>query len=380
MKFIYLFFILAIFSCKLDKKNVPNNLIGEWSKIDEIKRKDSPPPPFNEPFGIGFTEDRIEFFNGFKRFDQDSISRKRHLNYKGTFADYKVQVDSIFILDPFNEKWEFKWKITKNLSDTLILTSNDSTSIKLERINNSKSNINFDQIIFSSSYCYGSCPVIDISIDNKNKVYYQGEDYVNPLGIYESSIDNLKTKYIFSKFGNANIDSLLNNYRANHTDDRTITTTFVKNGKIVKTIRDYGKTGPKELVWAYVPIENLHTQIELDSLKKNQFHHFKIEFGNFHNNHHFLPIEKSESFFLWTELSKSKRVSEKFNSKYSITYWQPESDENGKQQYEIDRIETDGRFFKFYYNKHESVTYDLGYDFIKRNYKESDFYENSNNN
>ena len=358
---------------------MPNDLIGEWSEIDEIKSDDLPPPPFNRPFGIGFTEDKIEIFNGFIKDEQDSVTRKWQSNYKGTFTDYKVQGDSIFILNPFNENWEFKWKIKKQLTDTLILTRNDTTFIKLER-NNKKTNIDFDQIIFSSSFCYGTCPVIDISIDNKNKIYFHGEAYVKPLGFYESKIDSLKTKYIFSKFGKANIDNLQNEYMVYHTDDATITTTFIKNGRIVKTIHDYGKAGPKELVWAYVPIENLYTQIELDSLKNNQKIHSKIEFGNFKNENHFLPIEKSESFFLWMEINKSKIVTENFNSKYAITYWQSEPTENEKQQDKIDRIETDGRFFKFYYKKQKSVTYDLGYDFIKRNFKETDFYENPKDN
>src|SRR5690554_7459507 len=114
-KFIYLFFILSILSCKSDKRTVQNNLIGQWSKIEELKSSDFPLPPFYEPFGIGFTDEKIEIFNGFKQYDQDSISRKRQLNYKGTFAHYKVQADSIFILNPFNEMWEFKWKIKKKI-------------------------------------------------------------------------------------------------------------------------------------------------------------------------------------------------------------------------------------------------------------------------
>src|SRR5690606_33909327 len=97
LRVIYLFFILSIFSCESDKKGVRNNLIGQWSKIDKLKSDDLPPPPFYVPFGIGFTNDKIEIFNGFKQYDQDSVSRKRQLNYKGTFTDYKVKDDSIFI-------------------------------------------------------------------------------------------------------------------------------------------------------------------------------------------------------------------------------------------------------------------------------------------
>lgn len=380
LKFIYLFFIPLILGCETEKKNTKNNLIGEWSKIEKVEDNDYPPPPpgFNRPFGIGFTEDKMELFNGFQRYDQDSVTGKRQLNYKGTFTDYKVKNDSIFILNPFNENWEFKWKIKGQLNDTLILTKNDTTFIKLQRIKEKKSN-SFDQIIFSSSGCYGSCPIIDISINNKNKIYFQGEGYVKPLGFYESLIDSIKTDYIFSKFAKANIDSLKSYYAVGHTDDESITTTFVKDGQIIKTIHDYGKAGPKELIWAYVPIQNLYTEIELDSLENDEPFYPKLHYYTFEKDSKILRLEKSESFFLWTEIKDSKIVNTKFNSKYSIgfrgnyTYWGADPNEKRKHLYELDKIESDGKLFKFSFKDQKSITYDLGYDFIERNFKETDF-------
>lgn len=380
LKFIYLFFIPLILGCETEKKNTKNNLIGEWSKIEKVEDNDYPPPPpgFNIPFGIGFTEDKMELFNGFQRYDQDSVTGKRQLNYKGTFTDYKVKNDSIFILNPFNENWEFKWKIKGQLNDTLILTKNDTTFIKLQRIKEKKSN-SFDQIIFSSSGCYGSCPIIDISINNKNKIYFQGEGYVKPLGFYESLIYSIKTDYIFSKFAKANIDSLKSYYAVGHTDDESITTTFVKDGQIIKTIHDYGKAGPKELIWAYVPIQNLYTEIELDSLENDEPFYPKLHYYTFEKDSKILRLEKSESFFLWTEIKDSKIVNTKFNSKYSIgfrgnyTYWGADPNEKRKHLYELDKIESDGKLFKFSFKDQKSITYDLGYDFIERNFKETDF-------
>jgi len=379
LKFIYLFFIPLILGCETEKKNTKNNLIGEWSKIEKVEDNDYlPPPGFNRPFGIGFTEDKIELFNGFKRYNQDSVTGKRQLNYKGTFTNYKVKNDSIFILNPFNEIWEFKWKIKGQLNDTLILTKNDTTFIKLQRIKEIKSN-SFDQIIFSSSGCYGSCPIIDISINNKNKIYFQGEGYVKPLGFYKSLIDSIKSDYIFSKFAKANIDSLKSDYAVGHTDDESITTTFVKDGQIIKTIHDYGKAGPKELIWAYVPIQNLYTEIELDSLEKDEPFYPKLHYYTFEKDSKILRLEKSESFFLWTEIKDSKIVDTKFNSKYSIgfrgnyTYWGADPNEKRKHPYELDKIESDGKLFKFSFKDQKSITYDLGYNFIERNFKESDF-------
>jgi hypothetical protein len=378
LKFIYLIFIPLILGCETEKKSTENNLIGEWSKIEKNDNNDFPPPGYNRPFGIGFTEDKIELFNGFRRYEQDSVTGKRQLNYKGTLTDYKVKNDSIFILNPFNKNWDFKWRIKEQLTDTLILTRNDSTFIKLQRIKEKKSN-SFDQIIFSSSGCYGSCPIIDISINNKNKIYFQGEGYVKPLGFYESIIDSTKTDYIFSKFAKANIDSLQSDYAVGHTDDESITTTYIKNGQIIKTIHDYGKAGPKELIWAYVPIQNLYTQLELDSLANDEPFYPKLHYYTFEKDSQILKLEKSESFFLWTEIKDSKIVNTKFNSKYNIgfrgnyTYWGADPNEKRKHKYELDKIESDGKLFKFSFKDQESITYDLGYNFIKRNFKESDF-------
>ncbi|MRX68715.1 hypothetical protein GJU42_12135 [Flavobacterium resistens] len=46
-----------------------------------------------------------------------------------------------------------------------------------------------------------------------------------------------------------------NEYIASHTDDETISVTFIKNNKIIKTIEDYGQEAPTEFQWAYIPFE-----------------------------------------------------------------------------------------------------------------------------
>lgn len=375
---ILLAFTFLIFGCKREKKESHTQLIGEWSKIEEEQNNDFPPPPIYRPFGISFSDKEIEFFNGFVQYKMDSVSGKRKKIYKGLSTDYDIIKDSIFIKDPFSQKWKFKWKINKVLQDTLVLERNDSTFVKLKRIK-PVVNINFDQIIFSRSGCYGSCPIIDISVNKNGEVYFQGEGYVNPLGFYKSKIDSLQVNQIFTKFGKANIDTLSNEYAVGHTDDESITTTFIKNGQIVKTIHDYGKAGPKELVWAYVPIENLYTQINLDSLPLDEPFYPKLHYYTFEKDSLILRLDKSESFYLWTEIHKSKTASTDFKPLYSMgfrgnyTYWGADPNENRKHKYQLDKIESDGRIFKFYFKDQDSKTYDLGYNFVKENFEESDF-------
>ena len=106
----------------------------------------------------------------------------------------------------------------------------------------------FDQIIYSSSGCYGSCPILDISVTKDGHVLFQGEGYVKSLGFYTGHLDRQTTQTIFDKFRKANPLALENSYAVDHTDDETLTTTFIQNGKIVKTIDDYGLVGTKELI------------------------------------------------------------------------------------------------------------------------------------
>lgn len=375
---IILAFTFLIFGCKREKKESHTQLIGEWSKIEEEQNNDFPPPPIYRPFGVSFSDKEIEFFNGFVQYKMDSVSGKRIKDFKGLSTDYDVRRDSIFIKDPFSQKWKFKWKINRVLKDTLVLERNDSTFFKLKRIKPIV-NINFDQIVFSRSGCYGSCPIIDISVNKNGEVYFQGEGYVNPLGFYKSKIDSIQAHQIFSKFGKANIDSLSNEYAVGRTDDESITTTFIKDGRIIKTIHDYGKAGPKELVWAYVPIENLYTQIDLDSLPLDEPYYPKLHYYTFEKDSLILRLDKSESYYLWTEIHKSKTVSTDFKSLYSIgfrgnyTYWGADPNEKRKHKYQLEKIESDGRIYKFYFKDQDSKTYDLGYNFIEKNFEESDF-------
>ncbi|WP_196890309.1 DUF6438 domain-containing protein [Aureivirga sp. CE67] len=355
-------------------------LIGDWGKIEIDQNDDFHRLPIFRPFGISFSEKEIELYNGFVQIKRDSISGKRINDYKGLYTSYNIRKESIFIKDPFSQNWEFKWTINQISKDTLVLERSDSTFIKLKKIKPNE-NINFDQIVFSRSGCFGSCPIIDISINKNGEVYFQGERYVSPLGFYKSKIDSTQISQIFSKFGRANIDSLSNGYTIGRPDNESVTTTFIKNGQILKTIDDYGRAGPKELIWAYVPIENLYTHIDLDSLAFDEPFYPKLHYYAFEKDSLILRLDKSESFYLWTELQKSKTSNSDFKPLYSMgfgenfTYWGSDPNEKRKHKYQIEKIESDGRKFKFYFKDQDSKTYDLGYNFIEKNFKDSDFKE-----
>lgn len=260
------------------------------------------------------------------------------------------------------------------------LAIDDTTFVLFKKLNyNLDKSINFDQIVFSSSGCYGSCPIIDISITKEGNILFQGEGYTTPLGFYYAKINHKTKNYIFNKFRCANPLNLKDSYSVNHTDDQSLTTTFVKGGKIIKTIHDYGMAGTKELIWAYIAISKMHKKIHLKRLPFDEPFYPKLNYFSFKKGDLDLYLEKSESFYLWTELKKSKQSNGNFKSKYKVifngnyTNWGPDPNEARQHKYEISSITTDGQFFKFEFKGKEPETYNLGYNFIERNFKEINF-------
>lgn len=381
---------LIFFGCNHFVENKKNNEIiknikGDWGMIIIPKQREiinghvAPAPLYTIPQGMKFSNDSIESYLGFFKDSLDKKGRFK-MQYLGNSTSFKINNDSIYIKSLSNGKWEFKWKFVSRKNDTLKLAIDDTTFVLFKKLNyNLNNSINFDQIIFSSSGCYGTCPIIDISITKEGNILFQGEGYTKPLGFYSGNLDNKTKNHIFNKFRRANPLKLKDSYSVNHSDDQSLTTTFIKNGKIVKTIHDYGMAGTNELIWAYTAISNIHKKISLNTLAFDEPFYPKLHYFNFKKNDLILSLEKSESFYLWTELKKSKQTDKEFKSKYKLifsgnyTYWGPDPNEARQHKYEINSITTDGQFYKFKFKNNKTKTYDLNYNFIDRNFKTTNF-------
>lgn len=357
---------------KAKENQLKENIIGNWEMLHENDNSYT----FQLPQGMTISDDSIEFYLGFFKIERDSITGERTRLYFGNSVPYKTSYDSIIYKNPLTDNWVFGWKFVCKHNDTLELAINDTTIIKYRKLYYNLDTLpDFDQIIYSSSGCFGSCPIIDISITKEGDVLFLGQDYVNPHGYYSGKLDTKTKNFIFNKFRQANPLGLQNDYSASHTDDQSLTTTFIQNGKIVKTIQDYGKKGPKELIWAYVPISNIHSKIHLKSLQFREPSSFKLHYFIFKKDGLILPLEKSESFYLWTELKKAKKTDKQFKLMYKLnfscnhTYWK--KDPNKK--YKIKTVSTNGQYYKFEFKDNMPIIYDLGYNFIDRNFKQEHF-------
>lgn len=373
---------ILLFSCGDSEKQkreeaIRKQLLGEWKFCKkELPFDDN---VFMTP-GMTFFQDSMDVHTGFYSERKDSATGRHQLVFSGHYCPYQLNEDSIFLKRPLSGKREFIGRFLKCEADTLYLETKNSDLLTYKRLSYRMDTLpDFDQIIYSSSGCYGTCPILDISVDKKGKVLFNGEGYVPATGYYSGQLNPTATGYLFTKFRKANPLKLSDHYSVGHTDDETITTTYIKDGKIVKSINDYVVDCPPELMWAYVYIMNSYHSAQLHPLPENKPFYKKLHYLRFKKGKLLLRLEKSESFYLWTELRKSKETQHKVKAVYTLVfaptyeYWGPDPHRTRPSGIPATSILSDGQLFQFVFEDGTSVTYDLGYNFVERNFTEKDF-------
>lgn len=362
---LYVLTVFILYSCqKNNNTQLSKEILGEWTYIkteDQRKPKKNsdikfpPPPLFSRNIqGYIFLANNIcEKKSGYFKRIESNEREDRKIFFLGTETKYKIENDSLKILDLPSKNWENQ-KINSIVGDTLTTKISDSLFAKYARTKYKiDKNENYDKIIVSSSGCYGSCPVSNISIDNNGNIFFYGQHYNTQNGFFKSKITKNEYQKIQNSFKKADIKNLKDNYEGSWTDDETITITFIKNNKIVKSIRDYGEQSPAALIWAYTPVRYLYQQVKLIPLKAEK-PLLSIWGISFTKGNQICDLTKSESFYLLTEIFKGKKTTYKFENKYKIEFW------NDQDKKEI--IYTDGRYFKC-----KDKIIDIGYNFLTTN-------------
>lgn len=128
--------------------------------------------------------------------------------------------------------------------------------------NSKPDNFKIEEIKFSTSGCFGSCPVFEIVIDrNKNAIYKAIEYNDDDDGKFSGTIDSDSYDKLIQTINYINTSNLKNEYSVQWTDDQTASLEIkFDNGK-TKKISDYGLIGTFGL-------ENLYSQLLI--LRKTQ--------------------------------------------------------------------------------------------------------------
>ena len=366
--FVLTLFFITLISCKNNLENENKRLIvGDWKFFYEepVIPKDGNLTVIKLPLSIrnkfrgyefkenGVYDNKLGFFK--EAFNK--IKGETESIYLGRSSTYEIKNDSLKLYNKSNEKWE-SFKIKNLQKDTLELVDTKNESSKWTRVHFDKSKVNlFDKIVVSSSGCYGSCPVQDLLIDNTGKIIFNGRHYADSIGFFTAITKKEEFLNIENDFLKSGWYNLKNDYEASHTDDQTISVTFIKNNKIVKTIEDYGQEAPVEFFWAYREIRHLQRKVKLEKVKNTTLL-LDFYYSYFEDKSTILYLAESESFFLKSMLLNAKIVDTKKIEKYKINYW---SDESKKT------IFSDGRFFTFKAKDGKEITLDLGFNFLKEN-------------
>lgn len=100
-----------------------------------------------------------------------------------------------------------------------------------------------DSITIKTGYCFGSCPVFEMTINNKRQVFYNAINYNKQTGKYKGSINNSKFDTLIDLVNYTDFPSLKDSYEVDWTDDQTATLTIYYNQGAKKEITDYGEIG-----------------------------------------------------------------------------------------------------------------------------------------
>ncbi len=358
-----IFLLLIIISCKSEKqKTIEKNIIGDWN-LQESQNLENKA----ENKAENKDEDIIEFISilkggfifenngivinkpGYFKFISGKTRKENQTIYLGDSTTYKIENDSLKILNLENKLWD-KFKVISISKDTLKIQTKNKI-LKFSKLKNKVNpNEKYDEIIISSSGCYGTCPIFSLLISRNGRVLFFGEEFNLKNGLYSSKIDLKTFEKIENNFKKANIQNLEPFYSADWTDDNTITVSFIRNGKIVKTISDYGNKSPNDFRLAYTNAQYLYQIIKLNKIETDIPLHLDL----LKSKRDSTILNRSESFHLSYLLINKGKIKENFDAKYILKpMFYKESNVNS--------IRTDGRYFE----TNDSVL-DLGFNFIEK--------------
>lgn len=124
--------------------------------------------------------------------------------------------------------------------------------------NPSPKKIDFKQIKITTSPCFGTCPIFEMTVNNNKQAMLNAKQYNKIEGIYKSEIDVKIFTELTGLLDYLNIDSLKNNYAISWTANPSIDTEIQYNNSI-KKIHDYGLEGSFGLIRLYEILYNLKT-------------------------------------------------------------------------------------------------------------------------
>lgn len=357
---------LIFFSCT--NKQEKATIVADWEfdkfiNLNEVEEKNLPPynSTIHEEFEF-FQNVLCDYKNGFKEVIENKEKEKRYIKFSKLILKYKLENNHL-ILSHLNNKIFNKYFIKKITSDSLIfIDTKNKTLLFYKKIIDNPNKIEFDKIIVTSSGCFGPCRVNSIIVDKNGFVILNNFFNTEKNGTFTSKISKNQYNEILRKFNKVNIDTLKTDYSFSATDGNSISVSFIKDGKIYKTINDYMSQSPTSFRQAYTELIYLSQFIDLkENILPKELDFFTV--FSFSKNNQKIELKEAEGAYLISELMKSSISTNKsFNPKYKLHFLNFPPNNN-----KIIHIYSDGRYYKFVFDNKKEIIRDLGYNFIDLN-------------
>jgi hypothetical protein len=365
MNYKFYIFSLLIVLCGCNEEKYDHELLkGSW-KIDTVQdslgiRKDF--YFINKP-GLEFhSTSEFSYLPGPVNLQNDEQPKLFELI--DTIINFEIKGDLIRYKSLKNNSTITK-KITNLSNDSLWVLDNKKSIhkyVRIQRENLKHTEIN--KIVLSSSGCYGVCPIIDIQINRNGESNYYCSEYCGKEGFHSGELLKKHVEKLFDFIEYIDLDTLKNTYEANHTDDETITISFYNGKNLIKTISDYGRMAPTELIWIYTYLRYIPNLKRLKSGEKNPL--VKPKHYLFLKDSIQIQSQRSESYYLYSHIRQSKLIDTIMDLPYKIydmrykSYLSPEYIKYNEPK---ELGFTDGRYFNLM--SKENKILDLGFNYIE---------------
>ncbi|MGL4629687.1 MAG: DUF6438 domain-containing protein [Leadbetterella sp.] len=282
-KYLLFFLCIVFYSCK-PKRNpqFEKDILGEWDFVkmeyEALEHKKSNPQKalyfeFNKDVTFKKEEQCILNLGFINRnfMDESGIPK---IKYYGNKTKYKIEDDFLGMFNPLTNTWKYS-KIISVGKDTLVLEIKEGVFEKYAKARyNQDHKESYDKIILLSSKN-------QIRLDKNGEVVYNGETFANKRGLFKSKISKEEYKDLEASFIKSNISNLNFEYtegpRSSHGPD-PFSILFIKNNKIIKSVRDNCHCSPPQFMKAYVHLHFLHQLLDLKPLEnKDPMAYFRFE-------------------------------------------------------------------------------------------------------
>ena len=115
------------------------------------------------------------------------------------------------------------------------------------------------RVAFSTTECYGTCPVFSLQMDHSGSATHQAGKHSKKQGTFAATIDAPARSELWSLLNYLNFPKLQDHYAISATDNPTYTLLITYADSKVKTIEDYGGEGTFGLRRIYELLFRLRT-------------------------------------------------------------------------------------------------------------------------